>query len=97
MNSKIFVFWKNTYIKLIYSEKATIFFKISTVDLSYVVPVRSRVDISQNFMALSDYMSFKMCPQKFEKPKEKFSVWDHSYITSALVGGGGGSENANFC
>mgnify|MGYP007048354954 CR=1 FL=1 len=22
---------------------------------------------------------------------------DHSYITSALVGGGGGSENANFC
>jgi hypothetical protein len=22
---------------------------------------------------------------------------DHSYITSALVGGKGGSENANFC
>ena len=24
-------------------------------------------------------------------------IRDHSYITSALVGGEGGSENANFC
>ena len=38
-------------VKFIYSEKATIFFKISTLLFSYVVPVKSRVDIlwpSQN-------------------------------------------------
>ena len=33
------------------SKKATKFCKISTVDLSYVVPVKSTVEISQNFVA----------------------------------------------
>ena len=42
-----------------YSEKATKFCKISTVDLSYVVPVKSTVEISQNFVAFSEYMNFK--------------------------------------
>ena len=45
-------------IKLIYSEKATKFWEISTVDLSYVVPVKSTVEISQNFVAFSEYMNF---------------------------------------
>ena len=45
-------------VKLIYSEKATKFCKISTVDLSYVVPVKSTVEISQNFVAFSEYMNF---------------------------------------
>ena len=40
------------------SKKATNFCKISTVDLSYVVPVKSTVDISQNFVAVSEYMKF---------------------------------------
>ena len=35
-------------LKFIYSEKATNFFEISTVDLSYAVPVKSTVEISQN-------------------------------------------------
>ena len=35
-------------VKFIYSEKATKFCEISTVDLSYVVPVKSTVEISQN-------------------------------------------------
>jgi hypothetical protein len=35
------------------------FFKISTLVLSYVVPVKSKVDISQNFVAYSEYMNFK--------------------------------------
>ena len=47
-----------TYIKFIYSEKATNFCKISTVDLSYVVTVKSTVEISQNFVAFSEYMNF---------------------------------------
>ena len=41
-----------------YSEKATKFFKISTVDLSYVVPVKSAVEISQNVVAFSDHKNF---------------------------------------
>ena len=47
-------------LKFIYSEKATKFYKISTVDLSYVVPVKSTVEISQNFVTFSEYMNFKV-------------------------------------
>ena len=41
-----------------YSEKAKKFCEISTVDLSYVVTVKSTVEISQNFVAFSEYMNF---------------------------------------
>ena len=41
-------------LKFIYSEKTTKFCKISTVDLSYVVPVKSTVEISQKFVAFSE-------------------------------------------
>ena len=54
-------FWKATNescVKFIYSEKATNFGEISTVDLSYVVTVKSTVKISQNFVAFSEYMNF---------------------------------------
>ena len=47
-----------TLIVFIYSEKATNFCEISTVDLSYVVTVKSTVEISQNFVAFSEYMNF---------------------------------------
>ena len=46
-------------IKFTYSEKATKFYEISTVDLSYVVTVKSTVEILQNFVAFSEYMNFK--------------------------------------
>ena len=45
-------------LKSIYSEKATKFCEISTVDLSYVVTVKSTVEISQNFAAFWEYMNF---------------------------------------
>ena len=45
-------------VKFIYSEKSTKFCEISTVDLSYVVPVKSTVEISQKFVAFSEYMNF---------------------------------------
>ena len=45
-------------IKFIYSEKATKFCEISTLLLSYVVPFKSKVEISQNFVAFSEYMNF---------------------------------------
>ena len=45
-------------LKFIHSEKATNFCEISTVDFSYVVAVKSTVEISQNFVAFSEYMKF---------------------------------------
>ena len=46
-------------IKFIYSEKATKVCKISILFLSFVVPVKSKVQIWQNFVAFSKYMNFK--------------------------------------
>ena len=48
------------YVKFIYSEKATKFCEISTLDLPYVVPVKSTLEISQNFVAFLEYMKFTM-------------------------------------
>ena len=55
---KIQLFPRFMHIKFIYSEKATKFYKIFTLLLSYVVPVKSKVKISQNFVAFSEYMNF---------------------------------------
>ena len=44
-------------LKFVYSENATHFCEISTIDLSYIVTVKS--EISQNFVAFSEYMNFK--------------------------------------
>ena len=48
----------STLLKFIYSQKATKFCEISTLLLSYVVPVKSKVEISQNFVPFSEYMNF---------------------------------------
>ena len=50
------------WLKFIYSEKATKFCEIFILLLSYVVPVKSKVKISQNFVAFSEYMN---CNTKF--------------------------------
>ena len=52
-------------LKFIYSVKATKICEISTVDLSYVVPVKSTVEILQNFVAFSKYMIFNGAPSIF--------------------------------
>ena len=41
-----------------YSEKATKFCKISTVDLTVTTWDKSMVEILQNFVAFSEYMKF---------------------------------------
>ena len=46
------------YVKFIYSEKARKFCKISTVDLTGTTQDQSTVEISQNFVAFSEYMNF---------------------------------------
>ena len=43
-------------VKFIYSEKATKFCEMFTLLLFYVVPVKSKVTISQNFVAFSEYI-----------------------------------------
>ena len=46
-------------IKFVYSEKVTKFCEISTLLLSTVHTDKSKVEISQNFVALTEYMNFK--------------------------------------
>ena len=45
-------------VKFMYSEKDKIFCKIFTLLLSYVLPVKIKVKILQNFVAFSEYMNF---------------------------------------
>ena len=45
-------------VKFIYSEKATKFCEISTSHLTAVHTFKSKVEISQNFVAFSEYMNF---------------------------------------
>ena len=56
--------WIKKYIYLCltftYSEKATKICKISPLDLSYVVTVKSTVEISQKFLSFSEYLNFKL-------------------------------------
>ena len=62
-------------VKFIYSEKATKFCKISTLLLSYVVPVKSKVEISKNFVAFSEYMDFNK-PAQEGIGSQNISLWE---------------------
>ena len=46
-------------LKFIYSEKATKFYEIFPLLLTAVHTVKSKVKISQNFVAFLEYMNFK--------------------------------------
>ena len=48
------------FLKFIYSEKATKFCEISTVDLTDTTQDKSTVEISQKFLAFSEYMNFNI-------------------------------------
>ena len=54
---------KDYTLKFIYSEKATKFCEISTLDLTVLHTVKSKVEISQNVVAFSEYMNFETCKQ----------------------------------
>ena len=47
------------YVKLIYSKKTTKFCEISNLHLSVFTVDKSKVEISQNFVASSEYTNFK--------------------------------------
>ena len=56
-------------VKFIYSEKATKICKISTLDLTVCTVVKFKVEISQNFVAFSEYMNFTFFVLLLLKPK----------------------------
>ena len=61
MDIDLELFWKKGFffkLKFIYSKKATKFWEISTNYLSYVLPVKKLGEISQNFVAFSEYLNF---------------------------------------
>ena len=57
-------------VKFIYSEKAKKFCEISTLLLSLCTVDKSKVEISQNFVAFSEYMNFN----------KKNKVRDHNVV-----------------
>ena len=68
-------------LKFIYSEKATKFCEIFTLLLSYVVPVKSKVKILQNFVAFSEYMNFNKKNQNYNcKPYKISFLWPKKYF-----------------
>ena len=54
------------FLKFIYSEKATKFCEISTLLLSVCTVDKSKVEISQNFVAFSEYTNFTSKKNKIE-------------------------------
>ena len=66
------------WVKFIYSEKATKFWEISTLLLSYLVPVRIKMEMFQNFVAFSEYMNFRML---FFLTCFKMAIWVRSFHT----------------
>ena len=50
--------WKKLKIKFMNSEKATKVCEISTLILTVCTAVKSKVEISQNFVAFSEFMNF---------------------------------------
>ena len=83
----VFLFYSSYFsavhvlLKFIYSEKATKFWEIFTLLLSYVVQVKSKVKISQNFLAFSEYMNFKG-----EVLWDKILTWNMFLVHYKLLG-----------
>ena len=68
-------------LKFVYSEKATKLCEISTLLLSYVVPVKSKVEISQNFVAFSEYMNFNS-KQQIQISRQNWNIFLSNTIGS---------------
>ena len=74
---------EQSHVRFIYSEKTTNFCEISTLVLSYVVPVKSKVEILQNYVAFSEYMNFKCkCIVCINVPSEL--IWIYGAYNSSI-------------
>ena len=62
-----------------YSEKATKFCKISTVDLTVTTSDKSKVEILQKFVAFSEYMKFNL----ISRPKSRYATKITTYKLAA--------------
>ena len=71
--------------KFIYSEKATKFCKISTLLLTTVHTVKSKVEISENFVAFSEYMNFNTKKHFILMPETEAMLYS-SYTKIATLG-----------
>ena len=73
-------------VKLICSEKATEFCEIFTLILTTVHAVKSKVKISQNFVAFSEYMNFiKNCWKMVDETKSISSFNENNYFGTFKV------------
>ena len=63
-------------VKFIYSEKAKIFCEISTLLLSVCNVDKSKVEISQNFVAFSEYLNFMYKVTKYLTEMERTLVYN---------------------
>ena len=66
--------WYTALLKFIYSEKATKFCEISTVDLSYVVTVKFTVEISQKRSVNLEKKNlvFSIFPKNVRRPRKSY-------------------------
>ena len=71
-------------IKFIYSEKATKFCEISTLLLTVCTVVKSKVEISQNVVAFSEYMNFNCSSTYLCKPRNQAYIC-HIWVNQLLV------------
>ena len=82
-------FWHSIILlKFIYSEKVTKFCETFTLLLSYGVPVKSKVKISQNFVAFSGYMNFNSTAlQNFRRTYFTFNLgtWTVKFAVHLLL------------
>ena len=75
----------NFLLKFIYSEKATKFCEIFTLLLSYVVPVKSKLKITQNFVAFSEYMNLNKNLLNFSSIVLKIFLFMNLFVTQFFV------------
>ena len=71
-------FYFDIPLKFIYSKKATKFCEIFALLLTVCTVVKSKVKISQNFVAFSEYMNFT-----FEQEKSNKLFWNFNITTSS--------------
>ena len=78
-NDSFWSFWVKIIVKFIYSEKATNFCQFSTLDLSFVVTVKSTVEILKIFVPFSEYMNFNYEFCEFAQ------VWQHIFSSQIEI------------
>ena len=73
-----------TNFLIIYSEKAKTFCEILTLLLTVCTVVKSKVKITQNFVAFSEYMNFKKLIRLFSKNSSNQGVDFVTLLKQAL-------------